>query len=81
MTEYKQAVQHYASKTKPGTYVHLFVSHSGKMSAVYNKTKEQNDEARFFCKNVVPMMEGKGNIAVQISIGSDGSVEKLFGPE
>ena len=79
MTEFERATQHFAAKTEAGTFAHLFVTHKGKMSVEYNKTKEQNDEARFFCKNVVPMMGGAGNISLQISVSSNGDVETLYG--
>ena len=80
MTEFERAVQGLANETKPGTYVHLFLTKKGKMSASYNKTKAQNDEARFFCTNVVPM-SGSNNIALQVSISWDGIVEQLFPPK
>ena len=82
MTEFEKAIPHYASATEPGTYAHLTVTRTGKMRTELNKTKEQNDEARFFCKNVVPLAAsvGKpGNISLHISIGSDGSHEVFYG--
>jgi hypothetical protein len=78
VTSFKEACMHFANKTKPGTFAHLMVTHGGRMMADFDKTVSQNDEARFFCKNVVPMAGG-GNIAIHISVSSDGEVEVFYG--
>jgi len=81
MTEFQKAIQHYAKKTKPGTYAHLFVMRNGKMSVEYDKTEKQNNDARFFCKFTVKAAEESGiqpNISAHVSISSDGFHEVLY---
>ena len=73
---YKQACKHYASRTKPGTYVHIMLV-KGRQVIDYNVAKEDNEEARFFYENVVPNV-GAGKITMHISVDSDGGVEVLY---
>ena len=74
--EFVWACKHFSSKTKPGTFVHLIVK--GRRTFVeYNKTEKENNFARFFSKNVVPMTKG-GKVSVHISIDSEGTPELLF---